>query len=134
VKTLRAPGAALVLVNVAIAAAPLLVFAPRLIAARRNALVAWGALLADHGRKVERRWIRSEPVTDDAVLSAPELGPVADTVTLYETVRGMRAAPLARTSLLAPVVATVLPLLPVFATQIPLKEIAKKLLTGLVGV
>jgi hypothetical protein len=134
VNSLRGPAVALVLLNVAIALAPMLAFAPRLRATRREALAKWGALLAEHGRLVERRWIRREPVADDALLAAPELGPVADTVALYETVRGMRAAPIARSSLVPPLVATVIPLLPVAATQIPLKEIAKKLLAGLVGI
>jgi hypothetical protein len=58
---------------------------------------------------------------------------VADTVALYGTVRGMRAAPIARSTLIPPVVATVIPLIPVAATQVPLREIAKKLLAGLVG-
>ena len=134
VKTLRAPALALVVLNLAIATAPMLAFAPRLRALRRTALAQWGTLLAEHGRLVERRWIRREPVADDAQLSAPELGPVADLGTLYETVKGLRAAPIARSSLMPPLVATVLPLIPVVATQVPLKEIVKKLLAGLVGV
>jgi len=134
VNSLRAPALALLVLNVAIALAPMLAFAPRLRAVRREALTRWGALLAEHGRRVERRWLQGEVVADDGLLAAPELGPVADTVGLYETVRGMRAAPIARTTLIAPIVATAIPLLPVAATQVPLKEIAKKLLSGLVGI
>jgi hypothetical protein len=134
VNTLRGPAAGLLLVNVAIAVAPMLAFAPHLRETRRRALARWGALLAEHGRLVERRWLRGEPIADDALLTAPELGPVADTTALFDTVRGMRAAPIARSSLIVPLVATALPLLPVAATQIPLKEIAKKLLGGLIGV
>jgi hypothetical protein len=133
VDTLRAPAVALLLLNLGIAVTPMLAFAPRLRSLRREALATWGALLAEHGRLVERRWIGKQRVEDDGLLSAPELGPVADTVALYDTVRGIRAAPIARSSLIPPIVATVIPLLPVAATQIPLKEIAKKLLTGLVG-
>jgi hypothetical protein len=132
-RSVRAPAAALLLVNVLIAIAPLLAFAPRLLALRREALAGWGALLTEHGRLVERRWIRREAVADDALLAAPELGPVADTVALYETVKGMRAAPIARSTLIAPIVASAIAFVPVAATQVPLKEIAKKLLTGLVG-
>jgi hypothetical protein len=134
VNTLRAPAAGLLVLNVAIAVAPMLAFAPRLLATKRAALRSWGALLAEHGRLVERRWLRGETLRDDALLAAPELGPVADTVALFDTVRGMRAAPIARSSLLVPFVATALPLLPVVATQVPLREIATKLLSGLIGV
>jgi len=134
VRTLRIPAAALLLINALIAVAPLLVFAPRLRALRRRALAAWGALLAEHGRLVERRWLRQEPVSDEALLSAPELGPVADTVTLYETVRGTRSIPISRTSLIPPLIATAIPLVGVAAIQVPIGQIAKKLLAGLVGV
>lgn len=134
VNTLRGPAVGLVILNLAIAMAPMLAFAPRLRALRRDAIARWGALLAEHGRLVERRWLRGEQLDDDALLSAPELGPVADTVALYETVRGIRIAPIARSSLIAPLVATAIPLLAVASVQIPLKEIVKKLLTGLAGI
>jgi hypothetical protein len=134
VNSLRAAAAILVLLNVIVAVAPMLAFASNLRALRRRALTGWGNLLAERGRRVERRWIDREPVEDDPLLSAPELGPVADTAALFETVHGIRPAPIARSSLIPPVLATVIPLIPVVAIQIPLKEIAKKLLTALVGV
>ncbi len=133
-RTLMAPAAALLLLNMAIAVAPMLTFAPRLLALRLGGLARWGALLAEHGRLVERRWLRRETVDDDALLAAPELGPVADTAAIYETVRGLRIAPVARGTLLAPLVATAIPLIAVVATQIPIGEIAKKLIMGLVGI
>lgn len=134
VNTLRGPAVGLVLMNLAIAVAPMLAFAPRLRALRRDAIARWGALLAEHGRLVERRWLRGEKLDDDALLSAPELGPVADTVALYETVRGIRMAPIARSSLIPPLVATAIPLIAVASVQIPIKSIVQKLLTGLIGI
>ena len=134
VNTLRAPAVALLLLNLAIAMAPMLAFAPRLRALRRGAIARWGALLAEHGRLVERRWLRGEKIEDDAVLSAPELGPVADINALYEAVRTIRMAPIARSSLIPPLVATAIPLLAVASLQIPIKAIVKKLLTGLIGI
>lgn len=133
-RTLMAPAAALLLLNVAIAVAPMLAFAPRLRALRRDGIARWGALLAEHGRLVERRWLRRETVDDDALLVAPELGPVADTAAVFEAVRALRIAPIARNSVIAPLVATAIPLIAVVATQIPVAEIAKKLIMGLVGI
>ena len=134
VQTLKVPAAALVLVLAAIGLAPLLAFAPRLRAVRRASLSAYGALLAEHGRLVERRWIRRESVEDHGLLSAPEIGPVADTVALYEVIAKMRTMPIGRQSLVPVVLASALPLIPVFAMQIPLKEIAKMLLAPLIGI
>jgi hypothetical protein len=134
VNSLRGPAIGLVLFNVLIATVPMLAFSPRLLALRKNALLSWGALLSRHGRLVERRWTHREELEDDALLSAPELGPVADTVSLYEAVRKMRAAPIARTSLMTPLVASVIPMIPVVATQVPLKQIVPMLFKGPVGV
>jgi hypothetical protein len=130
---LRVPALALIALNVLIGVAPMLAFTPRLLALRRDALLRWGALLSEHGQLVERRWIAREPIADDALLAAPELGPVADTASLYETVRRIRFAPIARASLMVPLLATGIPLIAVVATRIPLGAIARKLLGGLVG-
>jgi hypothetical protein len=134
VHTLKVPAAALVVVLAGVALAPLLAFAPRLRKVRRESLAAYGALLAEHGQLVERRWIRRETVEDHGLLSAPEIGPVADTVALYEVIAKMRTVPVGRQSLVPVVLASALPLIPVFAMQIPLKEIAKKLLAPLIGI
>lgn len=134
VHTLKVPAAALVVVLALIGLAPLLAFAPRLRKVRRASLAAYGALLAEHARLVDRRWIRRETIDDGGLLAAPEIGPVADTIALYEVVAQMRSVPVGRKSLLPIVLASALPLVPVFATQIPLREIAQKLLLPLVGI
>jgi hypothetical protein len=134
VHTLKVPTIALVAILAAVGLAPLLAFAPRLKQVRKESLAAYGALLAEHGRFVERRWIRHESVDDHGLLSAPELGPVADTVALYEVIAKMRTIPVGRKALLPVVLASALPLIPVFAMQIPLKEIVKTLLAPLIGI
>ena len=67
-------------------------------------------------------------------MSAPEIGPVADTVALYEIVAKMRSVPVGRKALMPVVAAAVLPLVPVFATQVPLKQIVAMLLKPLIGI
>lgn len=134
VRELRFPAAALVLVLAAIALAPLLAFAPMLMRVRRTSLAAYGALFAEHGRLVDRRWIRGEKVDDHGLLSAPEIGPVADSIALYEVVAKMRTVPIGRKALVPVLIAAILPLIPVVATQIPLKQIVAKLLKPLIGI
>jgi hypothetical protein len=67
------------------------------------------------------------------MLGAPEIGPVADTVALYESVSRMRVVPFSRGSILPLAAATAAPMVPVFATQMPLKEVILKLVAPLVG-
>jgi len=111
--------------------APLLLWSPLLAATRRRALMEYGALVGEHGRLVRPRWIQREPIADDSLLGAQEIGPVADTVTLYETVRKMRSAPIGRSSLLMILLAAGVPMLAVLAIEIPIRQLLMKLLTTL---
>jgi hypothetical protein len=120
--------AVFVVVLVGICLAPLLTFFRTLIIAKRRALLEYGALVGDHGRLVHRRWILGETtVADDPLLQAPELGPVADTLTLYQAVRAMRPVPIGKFSLLAIAVPTLIPIAVLFSIQIPIKDILVKI-------
>lgn len=70
-------------------------------------------------------------VRDDALLGAPEIGPVADTLALYEAVKRMRVVPIGRTSLLAILLAVAIPFVPVLAIEIPIRELPMKVLGAL---
>lgn len=122
VESLRVPMAIFVVLVLVLFLAPLLVFAPNLLALKRRSLLAYGALVGRHGRLVERRWVRGETVADDGLLQAPELGPVADTLTLYEAIQKLRAAPIGKQSVITVVGAAIIPMLPVIAIQIPIKD------------
>jgi len=65
------------------------------------------------------------------LLQAAELGPVIDTVSMYEVVAGIRPTPIGKRALLAVVLPAILPMIPVFAIQIPVKEMLLKLLKAL---
>jgi hypothetical protein len=133
VDDLLVPAAVLVAGSVLLGVAPLIMFAGRLLALKRRSLVEVGALLADYGRLFERRWLRRETVDDRGLLGAPEIGPVADTVALYEAISRMRTVPFSRSSIVPLALAAALPMVPVFATQMPLKDAVFKLLGPLAG-
>jgi hypothetical protein len=101
-------------------------------AAKRRAELDYGALVARHGRAVRRRWILGEPVPDEPLLDAPEIGPVADTLSLYEAVRKMRAAPIGRRALAAILIPAALPLLGVLAIEVPVKDLLMKVVKTLI--
>jgi len=110
---------------------PYLAFVGPLVRAKKQALLEYGALVARHGAAVRRKWILGEPKCDDPVLSAPEIGPVADTVSLYEAVQRMRPFPLGRTALLAIALPVAIPFICVLAIQIPIKELLGQLAKAL---
>jgi hypothetical protein len=110
---------------------PLLVFADVLRRSKRQALLDYGALVGHHGRLVRERWIEKRPVTDDALLEAPELGPVADTISLFEAVKSMRTVPLGKASIAPLALAAVIPMIAVLAIEVPVTEILSTLVKAL---
>jgi hypothetical protein len=131
VATLRMQMIAVVVMALLLFLAPLLLWFGTLSKAKRQALLDYGNLVGEHGRLVRRRWILRDPITDDRLLGAQEIGPVADTITLYEAVRKMRSVPIGRSSLLVIVLAAGVPMLFVLAIEIPIRELLMGVLKAL---
>jgi hypothetical protein len=112
--------------------APYLVFAGPLGRAKKQALLDYGALVARHGAAFRDKWILGAAKNDDSVLSAPEIGPVAHTIGLYEAVQRMRPVPIGKAGLLAIALPVAIPFIGVLAIQIPLKELLQGLAKGLI--
>nr|WP_315597788.1 hypothetical protein [uncultured Cupriavidus sp.] len=124
--------AVLAVVLILLVAMPLLCFTPLLLRTKKLAMLDYGVLLSEHGRKVQRRWLAGEPgLDDDAMLNAPELGATADTQTLYESVTRIRPVIVNKGVLLAIAVPAALPMLLLVAAQYPVKATLLKLLTVL---
>src|SRR5215475_3427657 len=107
---------------------PFLLFFRPLRQLKRRSLLAYGTLVGTHGWLVQRRWILGEAVEDKGLLEAPELGPVADTITMYEAVKRIKPVPLGKSSLLAIIIPALLPMIPVLAIKVPVKDTLLKLL------
>ena len=56
------------------------------------------------------------------LLSAPELGPVADTVSLYNAVDATRPAAIGKRTLFLVVAPILLPMIPLIAIEVPLGD------------
>ena len=126
------PAAAFAILWTMFALLPLMALAPALFAARARAIPGYSALIARQGRLVHRRWILREPVDDERILDAPEIGPVADAASLYEAVRRMRVVPVGKAAILKVLVPIAVPLLVVAAVQVPLKDLMMKLVKTLI--
>ena len=125
---LKLPFVAFVLLWSALLLLPLLMFAPRIAAMKRQALLDYGALIGEHGRLVHRRWILGKPVAENPLLDAPELGPVADTVALYEAVEKTSPLPVGKSTVMMVLLPIVLPMLLVVAQRVPIRDMLAKLL------
>jgi hypothetical protein len=130
-QSLKAVLVGFVAIVVCICIAPLLALARPRAVAKRRALLEYGALVGEHGRLVRRRWILRETPADLALLQAPEIGPVADTLALYDAVRRMRPIPFGKSTLLGIAVPTLIPIIVLLSTQVPIKEVLKKIVGAL---
>ena len=128
VASLRMPMIAFGVMALLIFLAPLLPWQRPLAAAKRRAELEYGALVAEHGRLVQKRWILGEEIGEPPLLEAPEIGPVADTLTMFESARNMRPLLIGRRSLFAVLLPAAIPQIFVLAIEIPVKD----LLLGLV--
>jgi hypothetical protein len=124
--SLKLPFALFTILATLLLVSPLLAFLPKLLVARRQALRDYGALVGRHGRLTRQRWIEGKRLDPQAkavaMLEAPELGPIADTTSLYEAVRNSRRAPISPMALVRVLAPLLLPPLIGLATQIPLRD------------
>jgi len=107
---------------------PLFRFRGPLARTRFTALLEYGALVHDHHLAFDRKWIGGGVSDDGSLLGNPDASSLADASTGYELVRAMRTMPLSVKDIMPIAVAVVLPMIPLFAIEIPLVEILKKLL------
>jgi hypothetical protein len=56
---------------------------------------------------------------------------VADTVSLYEAVRRMQTVPFGKSALIGIAVPTLVPIIVLLSTQVPIKEVLKKIVGAL---
>ena len=129
---LRIEIAAFVVLAPALFVLPFLPFMGVMLRAKKDALRAYGELIAHHGRLVHARWIEKKEVPEQPLLDAPELGPVADIVAPYELISAMRPLPLALPSLLPLLAAALVPMIVLASIQMPIQAVLKGLLKMLV--
>jgi hypothetical protein len=107
---------------------PLLLFTPRLAAARRIGLREYGALAQRYVREFDDKWLRGGPAAGEPLIGSADIQSLADLNNAYEVIRGMRPVPFTRDAVLQLAVITLLPVAPLLLTMISLEELLKRLL------
>lgn len=110
---------------------PLLVLGRHTRAFKRAKLLEYSALVGNHGDLVYRKWLGGQDVGAPDILDAPELGPTVDISSIYQAVAQMRFAPIGKSSVVSIAVASLLPMLPVFAIEVPIKQMLGALTSAL---
>jgi hypothetical protein len=129
IKTLLLASALLASVIFLIPFVPLCMALGRL---KRRAILEYGSLVAHYDRLVHMRWIEGKDIGTPEILDTPELGPVADIHAIYDAVASIRAIPVSKVALAAVAIPAALPMLYVFAMQMPLADILGKFVKTLI--
>lgn len=119
---------AFVILALAVFLSPQFVFIGPLVRAKKRALLDYGVLINVFGKLVHERWIEGKDTKDHPLLGAFEIGCIADTILLYQTVKGMRPVLLGKTSVIPILLAAVVPMLAVLALKVPIRDILSKLI------
>jgi hypothetical protein len=115
-----------ILIALFVTMGPLVLLTPRLLEARRRGRWNFGKLATSYTRQFENKWIRSVP--EGPLLGTQDLQSLADLGGSFQVVRGMRVLLFQGKDLLVVLLAAAGPMIPLLLTQVPLREILKRLL------
>jgi hypothetical protein len=118
-----------VLFAVALMVGPLLVFMPCLGALKEGAIVRYGRLAGELHREFERKWVEGEARGED-LLQSSDASAAVDTNGLVGAIWSLRVIPVEMATVISVALAAGIPMLAVLATQMPLEELAKSLVSA----
>jgi hypothetical protein len=102
--------------------APLLLFTPKLARAKREGLAEYGTFASSDVMDFDQKWLRSK-VNEGELLGTGDIQSLADLGNIFAVVREMRAVPFATDDVLRLLIATVVPIVPLLLTIIPLEQL-----------
>jgi hypothetical protein len=120
--------AAMVVFVLCVILGPLLVFVPQLSRTKREGRREYRILAERYVREFDLKWLRGAVPAQEQLLGSPDIQSLADLSNSYNVVRTMRIAPISKEAFLRLAMATLVPIVPLLLTMMPLEEILKKLL------
>ena len=106
---------------------PLLVFSPCLIRVKRNGLRKYGMLASRYVREFDRKWVGGGATADEQLIGSSDIQSLADLGNSFQVIRDIKPFPFGRDTVILLVVLSLLPVLPLVLTMIPLEELIKRL-------
>lgn len=111
---------------------PLVIFAGRLIQAKRSGLIEYGALASDYTRSFDDKWVRHTHDPEEQILGSPDIQSLADLGGSFEVVRRMRVTPFGMQLVAVILLVALLPFLVLALVVAPAEEVMGILL-GIAG-
>jgi hypothetical protein len=116
------------LVCILVVMGPLLVFTPLMIQAKLRDWGKYGVLAAEYTQAFDNKWIQGKNPAHDALLGSSDIQSLADLKNSYEGISQMRVLLPDRQTIVVLLIAYILPLVPLLATVIPLRQILSEML------
>lgn len=127
------PGLAIfLLVATAVALAPMLAFTGQLFRTRRRGLAQYGDFVRDYTLRFHAKWIE-RPAADLQPLGAADIQSLNDLGQAYEVVSRTRLFIFGPRVVLTLWTAGMLPMIPLFASALPVEQVLKRILTTVLG-
>lgn len=111
-----------------VALGPLLVFAPQLAQSKRMGLREYGTLAERYVREFDAKWVHGGTSSNEPLVGSSDIQSLADLGNSLEVVRTMHVVPFTKEAIMQLAVGTVLPIVPLLLTMMPLEDLLKKLL------
>ncbi len=108
--------------------APLLVFSPHLLRARREGLREYGKLASRYVEEFDQKWGRGGAQADEQLIGSGDIQSLADLGNSFEIIRDIRPVPFSKETVIQLIFIILLPVLPLALTMMPLEELITKLL------
>jgi hypothetical protein len=118
---------AAIVVIVVVLLLPMLLVSGRLVALKRESLLAYGVVGTDSSEKFERTWLGRNRGDAAPILETGDPSALTDFTGVYSTVSDMTVLPFKRDLPLSLALTAALPMLPVLLVTTPLPEIMNKL-------
>ena len=120
------------LLTIAAAVVPLMIFLPRLLKLKLRGLHDYGVLANRHSLLFDEKWIREIENNVEDVLGTPDVSSLADLGTGFQTVQKIKFFPFGTQNLALLAAAALIPMIPLLLIEVPFKELVLKIAETLI--
>lgn len=106
---------------------PCLAFTPKLLDCKRRGLLEYGALADQYTKDFHEKWIKGVRGDDETLLGTNDIQSLADMANSFEVVRSMQPVIINKGTVVAFLVAALLPFVPLLMTVYPFDELLTRL-------
>ncbi|HTQ71963.1 MAG TPA: hypothetical protein VMH92_10780 [Acidocella sp.] len=128
----KAEIAVLVIFLLCVIFGPLLVFASQIAQAYRTGYLQYGVLAMRYVRAFDTKWLHGGAPADEPLIGSADIQSLADLNNSLQVIRDMSMVPVTMDAIIQLLAATLLPIVPLVLTIMPLEEVMNRLLGMLI--